>query len=403
MISAGVTVYPSTPIAEYATSSSSPYLNFHQKGYTGIKIKIVSLDEMYGTGLNATGDRIKTTAQLNNNTDETAEILDDRNFLIFDTGGRVWKVYNISKKFKVGTTISTCNEINQYYVRIAYFLYDKFTTSEQPSPSFDDKVLLCSPFKNGLIAPINVSDMSTYIFKSMLNFTAYNHDELFKPAAITNANLIPFSSTNFDSTISTVSQALDNLKTTTPSQSTATGLTTISKTAITPTYNTSPNTDKFNTVSAVKTNTPNSIVYRDSSGDFEANVITATSVRAQYADIAERYTCKDFISVGDVVSTSISNDYDIEVCKDELSHKVIGIVSENPGYIINSDCDGPTIARIGKIKAKVKGYAIKGEPLVSAGDGCLRQYKDENELMFKVAYANENKTILDVSLIEVIL
>ena len=43
-------------------------------------------------------------------------------------------------------------------------------------------------------------------------------------------------------------------------------------------------------VDATTTNTASKVVARDGSGNFAANVITATATQAQYADLAEKYS-----------------------------------------------------------------------------------------------------------------
>jgi len=94
---------------------------------------------------------------------------------------------------------------------------------------------------------------------------------------------------------------------------------------------------------------------------YEFNVINA--------DLAEKYTVKGNPKPGDVVLISEDENYDGEISNEVASVRVLGIVSEKPGIILNKEENGIPIALKGKVKCKVKGPVKKGDVLVSYYNG----------------------------------
>lgn len=121
---------------------------------------------------------------------------------------------------------------------------------------------------------------------------------------------------------------------------------------------------------ATSGNTGSTIVYRNSSGNFSANIITATSTKARYADLAEKYTADKDYSVGTVVSLGGSEEVTLSI--DENDTKVIGVISEFPAYLMNNDLESEFTAIIalkGRVPVQVEGIVEKGDIIVSAGNG----------------------------------
>ena len=112
------------------------------------------------------------------------------------------------------------------------------------------------------------------------------------------------------------------------------------------------------------TNTGNTIVLRDASGNFSAGVITATATSARYADLAENFLADKLYSIGTVLMVGGSAEITIAV-KD--SSPVIGTVSENPAYLMNNSLVGDyvtPVAYIGRVPCRVVGYIRKGTRLI---------------------------------------
>ena len=117
-------------------------------------------------------------------------------------------------------------------------------------------------------------------------------------------------------------------------------------------------------VDATTTNTANKVVARDSSGNFAAGTITATATQATYADLAEKYSGPENLEPGDVVV--FAGGYEVEACSEESDHRVAGVVSTDPAYLMNNDAEGHPIALAGRVPCKVTGPVAKGDLMVSS-------------------------------------
>jgi hypothetical protein len=123
-------------------------------------------------------------------------------------------------------------------------------------------------------------------------------------------------------------------------------------------------------VDATSTNTANKVVARDASGNFAANVITATATTARYADLAENYLADAEYAPGTVLVFGGEAEVTAAITYD--STRVAGVVTTQPAHVMNSHLEGPNVACIalrGRVPVKVKGVVRKGDVLVSAGEG----------------------------------
>ena len=118
--------------------------------------------------------------------------------------------------------------------------------------------------------------------------------------------------------------------------------------------------------SATNTNTGNTIVARDSNGDFAAGTITATATQSLYADLAEYYEGDQDYEAGTVVM--IGGDKEVTIAKGIGTTKVAGVVSTNPAYSMNIECQGIKIAIAlqGRVPCKVVGKVSKGDLIVTS-------------------------------------
>jgi len=118
--------------------------------------------------------------------------------------------------------------------------------------------------------------------------------------------------------------------------------------------------------SAKTTKTANTIAARDGSGNLLANIFDGTATAARYADLAEKYLTDREYEVGTVVK--VGGDAEVTTCTSG-SH-AIGVVSENPAFMMNSELDGGTyIALKGRVPVKVGGKVQKGDTLVAGQNG----------------------------------
>lgn len=89
--------------------------------------------------------------------------------------------------------------------------------------------------------------------------------------------------------------------------------------------------------------------------------------QATYADLAERYVADDTYEPGTVVVLGGEHEVTIENVAD--SHKVAGVITTNPAYIMNAELQGDNVvevALIGRVPCKVVGPISKGDLLTSS-------------------------------------
>ena len=99
------------------------------------------------------------------------------------------------------------------------------------------------------------------------------------------------------------------------------------------------------------------------------NTIWGKASSAVYADLAENYEADQNYEPGTVVE--FGGEFEITEAKAN-STRVAGIVSTNPGYLMNSEAKGNfiiPIGLVGRVPCKVVGPVFKGDMMVSAGDG----------------------------------
>lgn len=116
--------------------------------------------------------------------------------------------------------------------------------------------------------------------------------------------------------------------------------------------------------SASSTNVGHTIVARDASGNFSANIINATATQARYADLAEKYIADDEYTPGTVVV--FGGDKEITVTDVYEDTRAAGVVSTDPAYLMNAESDGIAVALRGKVPCKVVGKIKKGDVIVTS-------------------------------------
>jgi hypothetical protein len=95
------------------------------------------------------------------------------------------------------------------------------------------------------------------------------------------------------------------------------------------------------------------------------NVVYAKATSAQYADLAENYDTDEQYPVGTVVMVGGNR----EVTASSFGKRAIGVVSENPAYLMNSQGKGQPIALKGRVKVRVNGFIAKGDELIADNQG----------------------------------
>jgi hypothetical protein len=97
------------------------------------------------------------------------------------------------------------------------------------------------------------------------------------------------------------------------------------------------------------------------------------SVNANYADLAEKYVADAEYAPGTVLM--FGGDKEVTQCVHDLCSRVAGVVSTTPAYLMNSGLEGEhtvELALTGRVPTRVRGPILKGDLMVSAGDGHAR-------------------------------
>ncbi|MDA9374127.1 hypothetical protein N9R43_01960 [bacterium] len=98
-----------------------------------------------------------------------------------------------------------------------------------------------------------------------------------------------------------------------------------------------------------------------------ATNFNGTATTAKYADLAEKYTTQFDHPIGTVMMVSFEGDY--EATPVNLQSYPIGVVSENPAFLMNDDCDGQALALKGRVPVRVVDPIKKGELVYVFRDG----------------------------------
>ena len=120
---------------------------------------------------------------------------------------------------------------------------------------------------------------------------------------------------------------------------------------------------------------------------FGANgTVSGNQINANYADVAERFEADSIYDAGTVVE--LGGSAEITRVSAELSDKVFGVISTRAAYLMNSnagtDATHPPVAMTGRVPVKVVGSVVKGDRLVSAGNGVARAAQPGEATAFNV-------------------
>jgi hypothetical protein len=149
------------------------------------------------------------------------------------------------------------------------------------------------------------------------------------------------------------------------------------------------------TVSSItKTGTNGSGDIGQSANRFGTIYGTATS--AKYADLAEKYLPDADYPVGTVMT--VGGEQEVTACR--VYSRAIGVISENPAYMMNSELEGGVyVALKGRVPVRVVGPVEKGDELVPTEDG--NAYASGSGKVFAVAL--ESKSGAEVKLVEAVI
>jgi len=99
----------------------------------------------------------------------------------------------------------------------------------------------------------------------------------------------------------------------------------------------------------------------------KAGYFQGTATVAQYADLAENYVADNSYAIGTVLVFGGTKEVTISNTKEDK--RIAGVVSTNPAYLMNSDCNGEYVVPIalqGRVPCRVVGVVEKGDLIVSS-------------------------------------
>ena len=156
-------------------------------------------------------------------------------------------------------------------------------------------------------------------------------------------------------------------------------------------------------VDATTAATANKVVARDSSGDIYANLFQGTATSARYADLAEKYEADADYEPGTVLV--IGGESEVTISDEAGSYQVVGVVSTDPAYLMNSESNGVAVALRGRVPCKVTGNVNKGDVLIASdtpGHAMVGALAHSLSPLQIVGRALETKTDAQPGIIEII-
>lgn len=107
------------------------------------------------------------------------------------------------------------------------------------------------------------------------------------------------------------------------------------------------------------------LYYNPSVNTLYTGIFSGTATSANYADLAEKYLADAEYPAGIVVA--IGGEAEVTAATSEMAHSVIGVVSEDPAFMMNDKLEGGTyIALKGRVPVLVVGEVKKGDRLVAS-------------------------------------
>ena len=129
------------------------------------------------------------------------------------------------------------------------------------------------------------------------------------------------------------------------------------------------------------------------------NTIFAKATSAQYADLAEKYEADAEYAPGTVVS--FGGDKEVTRSEIDADRRVAGVVSTNPSYIMNAALEAEHVAVVaftGRVPTSVTGTVVKGDLMISNGDGTARAEADPRAgaIIGKALEDSEGNAVIEV-------
>lgn len=121
------------------------------------------------------------------------------------------------------------------------------------------------------------------------------------------------------------------------------------------------------------------------------NILSTTATQAQYADLAEIYETDKEYAIGTVLMVGGNK----EVTECFVGNRAIGVISERPAFLMNSQAKGQPVALKGRVKVKVVGPVKKGDELVAGNGGFAATISEEFNKVFAIALEDNDKGLIE--------
>ncbi len=110
------------------------------------------------------------------------------------------------------------------------------------------------------------------------------------------------------------------------------------------------------------------LTYNSSNGTLGATTFSGVATSAQYADLAEKYTCDSSYLPGTVVTVSSEDDAELTIANGSTQY-IAGVVSTDPAFLMNSGSDGQAIALVGRVPVRIMNAVQKGQAVFATDNG----------------------------------
>lgn len=136
----------------------------------------------------------------------------------------------------------------------------------------------------------------------------------------------------------------------------------------------------------------NSVAARDGSGNLLAVLFDGTATAARYADLAEKYLPDENYEIGTVVKIGGEQ----EITAAQFGDRAIGVISENPAFMMNKDLDGGVyVALKGRVPVKVVGSIKKGDRLIASDNGyAIKATIHQHSDVFAIAIESSDNVLV---------
>jgi hypothetical protein len=149
---------------------------------------------------------------------------------------------------------------------------------------------------------------------------------------------------------------------------------------------------------ATDSSTSSTVAVRTSDNRILADVFEGVATSARFADLAEKYTTDKDHPVGTVMCVAADPSFEITNCM--LDSFPVGVISEKPAYLMNSESAGQAIALEGRVPVRIIGEVKKGQVVYVDADGTASTRYNGNP---RIGVALESNLDTNEKLVECIL